>query len=546
MREGLLPLLRRPGVALAAGAHDALSAKLAEQAGFDAVWASGFGISAVQGVPDANILTLTETLDAVRRIVDAVRIPVVADCDNGYGNAINVMRTASEFERAGAAGICIEDNEFPKRCSFYAGVRRDLVPVEEHAGKIEAATAARRDPSFAVIARTEALIVGLGIDEALVRARAYAQAGADAVLVHSKASDFDELARFARRWDRAIPLVAVPTTYPGVAAADLAAAGFRLAIFANQALRAAIVAMRDALGEIRRHGHAATVEGRIAPLEEVYGLVGVPELKANERRYLFAGEPAPRAIVLAAGFEPELMPLIADRPKTMLEVRGRTILERQVEALRRAGVQDVVVVRGYKKEQVTVPGARFVDNDRFRDTGELYSLFRAEDELDGPLLLLYGDIMFESTILEKLLRTRADVAVVVDRSFPDTLRAGLAMPRGPLDLVVTETPPNGRRFVPPEGGSPVLRIGPEVTPADAHGEFIGMASFSAEGTAALRRIHAELLSAHAEGLERASLTHVLQALIDRGQAVVAVDIHKGWMEVDSFEDYRRAWAEVRP
>src|SRR5262247_1823193 len=196
MAEGLLRLLGGDRVVLAAGAHDALSAKLADEAGFDAIWASGFGISAVQGVPDANILTLTETLEAVRRICDAVAVPVVADCDNGYGNAINVMRTASEFERAGAAGICIEDNEFPKRCSFYAGVRRDLVATEEHARKIEAAVSARRNRGFAVIARTEALICGLGLDEALTRATAYAAAGADAVLVHSKQKDFAELARF--------------------------------------------------------------------------------------------------------------------------------------------------------------------------------------------------------------------------------------------------------------------------------------------------------------------------------------------------------------
>src|SRR5215467_5744080 len=192
MGDPLLPLLRGSGIVLAGGAHDALSARLVEEAGFGAIWASGFGISAVQAVPDANILTLTETLDAVRRIVDAVGVPVIADCDNGYGNAINVLRTAAEFERAGAAGICIEDNEFPKRCSFYAGVRRDLVTVEEHARKVEAATAARRDPRFLVIARTEALIVGMGMDETMTRARLYAEAGADAVLVHSKAKDFAE------------------------------------------------------------------------------------------------------------------------------------------------------------------------------------------------------------------------------------------------------------------------------------------------------------------------------------------------------------------
>src|SRR5499425_3618472 len=186
----LRTLLRRPGPGLVLGAHDALSAKLAEEAGFDAIWASGFGISAASALPDANILTMSETLDAVRRMSDAVQIPVIADCDNGFGNAINVMRTVTEFERAGAAGICIEDNEFPKRCSFYAGVRRDLVLPEEHARKVEAAVAARRSRDFAVIARTEALIVGLGLDEAMSRARLYAESGADAVLVHSKAKSF--------------------------------------------------------------------------------------------------------------------------------------------------------------------------------------------------------------------------------------------------------------------------------------------------------------------------------------------------------------------
>src|SRR5712692_4982636 len=479
MSESRRLLLRGPGIVLAAGAHDALSAKLAEQAGFDATWASGFGISAVQAVPDANILTLTETLDAVRRIVDAVGIPVIADCDNGYGNAINVMRTAGEVERAGAAGICIEDNEFPKRCSFYAGVRRDLVPMEEHARKVEAATAARRDPGFLVIARTEALIAGLGQEEALRRARAYAEAGADAVLIHSKASDFHELHTFAAAWDRPVPLVAVPTTYPTVSAAELAVAGFRMAI----------VAMREVLGEMRRSGTAASVEERIAPLEEVYALVGVPELRANEQRFLFAGDEAPRAVILAAGFEPQLLPLIKDRPKAMLEVKGRTILERQVEALRHCGVRDVVVVRGYKKERVSLPGLRFVDNDRYAETGEIGSLFGAERELDGPFVLLYGDIIFDPAILVKLLQTRADVAVVVDRAFHDAYRAGLGVAAAPLDLVVTETPPNGRRFVAPEGGSRVLRIGPEVAPGEAHGEFIGMATFSAAGAAALRQVH---------------------------------------------------------
>src|SRR5262249_42618630 len=245
--------------------------------------------------------------------------------------------------------------------------------------------------------------------------------------------------------------------------------------------------MRDALRSIRSTGRASSVEDRVASLEEVYALVGVPELQANEQRFLFAGNAAPPAVIIAAGFEPQLMPLIRDRPKAMLEVKGRTILERQVAALTGCGIRDVGVVRGYKKEQVRAPGVRFIDNDRFAQSGELPSLFCAGQVLDGPFVFLYGDIIFERAILEKLLRAKADVAVVVDRAFYDAHRAGLeagpASATGPLDLVVTETAPNGRRFVPPEGGSRVLRIGPEGAPAEAHGEFIGMGAVSARGGA---------------------------------------------------------------
>src|SRR5947199_3201047 len=363
-------------------------------------------------------------------------------------------------------------------------------------------------------------------------------------MVHSKARDINELHAFAEAWHSPGPLVAVPPTYPPDGPGELAAAGLRLALFANQALSAAIVASGDALGGMRRTGTAARVEERIGPLEEVHALAGVPELRANEQRFLFAGDEAPRAVILAAGFEPQLLPLIQDRPKAMLEVRGRTILERQVEALRHCGVRDVVVVRGYRKERIWLPGLRFVDNDRFAETGEVGSLFGAERELDGPFVLLYGDILFDPAILVKLLQTKADVAVVVDRAFHDAYRAGLGLPAGPLDLVVTETPPNGRRFVAPEGGSRVVRIGPEVAPEEAHGEFIGLAMLSAAGAAALRAVHRELAARGTEGLERASVTHILQALIGRGRPVVSVDIHKGLVGGDDNEDSHTACAEV--
>ena len=195
--------LRRPGAVVAVGAHDAMSARLIERAGFDAVWASGFAISAAQfALPDANVITMTESLEVIRQMIRATNIPLIADVDNGYGNAVNVMRTVIEYEAAGVAAISLEDNIFPKRCSFYSGVQRELVSIEEHCGKLRAAKQAQRSADFMVIARTEALIAGWGMEEALQRTHAYADAGADAILIHSKAPTAVEVMEFARRWSR--------------------------------------------------------------------------------------------------------------------------------------------------------------------------------------------------------------------------------------------------------------------------------------------------------------------------------------------------------
>ncbi|MBY0279567.1 isocitrate lyase/phosphoenolpyruvate mutase family protein [Candidatus Binatia bacterium] len=544
-------LAERPQV-VAAGAHDALSAKLVEQAGFDAIWASGFGLSAVRAVPDASILTMSETLEATRAMVEATSIPVIADCDTGFGNAINVMRTVADFEAAGVAAISIEDNVFPKRCSFYAGVARELVPAEEHARKVAAAKAAQRSDDFIVIARTEALIAGWGKEEALSRARAYADAGADAVLIHSKHPDLSELAEVAAAWDRDVPLVSVPTTYIGASLEELERTGFKLVIYANQALRAALDAMKDALRALRS-GEAAVLEKRIAPLEDVYAQVGVSELKRNEALYLLPGGFDCSAVILAAGDDGALGDLTRDRPKSMLDIKGKTILERQVEALNTAGVKDIAVVRGHQKGAIHYPNLRYYDNEHWATTGEVASLMTAEDELRGPVLCLYGDVIFDDAILGRLLRAQGDVVIAVDRAYYDHVRAGNgALPARPHDLVVTEEPPvSGYRFVPSTSGAAVKRIGRTLPQADAHGEFIGLALLSERGAKLVREVHAELARTHrgpfheADSLSRAALTDLLQELIDRGHTVTCVDVYKGWMEVDTFEDYRRAWSEIR-
>lgn len=542
--------LGRPGPVLVAGAHSPLSARLAERAGFDAIWASGFEISAAHGVPDANILTMAEQLQAAREMARATPVPVIADCDNGFGNAINVIRTVQDYEADGIAGICIEDNIFPKRCSFYAGVRRELAGVEEHAGKIRAACASRRSRDFLIIARTEAFIAGWGLDEALLRANAYADAGADMILVHSKEKVFDELRRFAERWDRPTPLVSVPTIYKHMTAEELEQAGYKMVIFANHGLRSSIKAMRETYAALVQGRRAAAVDDRVVPLEDVYDLIGVSEMKRQEEQFLPAGTSDVTAVILAAGASEELGELTADRPKAMLEVRGKTILEHQVAALNACGIKDIAVVRGYQKDKIALTGLRYYDNDAWETEGELSSLLVARPELKGRTVVLYGDVLFDPGILEKLLKSPADVAVLVDRAWTDARKQGYE-PATPPDLVALEGAgaSNGHRFLPGEEAR-VTRIGRTIGADKAQAEFVGLCMLSDQGARRLLDTWGSCVERGGSGkfqeaasLRQASLTDMLQELIGRGEAVQAVSVYKGWSEVDTFADYQQAWKQ---
>jgi len=500
--------------ALMAGAHNGLSARIAERAGFDALWASGFEISASHAVPDANILTMSENLAAARDMADASRLPVLADCDNGYGNAINVRRAVREYEAAGVAGICIEDNSFPKRCSFYTGVGRELVGVDEHAGKIRAAVEARRDPHFVVVARTEALICGLGMDEALTRARAYQAAGADAILVHSKSKDGAEILEFGLRWPRdAAPLVAVPTTYSHVTARDLFDAGYRLVIYANHGLRSAVRAMTQTLSKLRREAQAASVEPDIVPLEAIYDLVGVQQLRSDEASYLAQGDGA--AVILAAGSDS----IRRGTPKCMLQVRGKSILQRQVDALREAGIGRIAVVRGYLKERVQAQGVdAYYDNDDYAVTGEAGSLMAARPELNGRVIVVYGDVLFETSLVQRLLSSRARCAILVDRR--------PIVPNGrPRDLVRDDAGPARLTAVDPPAR--LVRMGTNLEAAQ--GEFTGLLAAAGGLTSRLSQL--------------LNLPNLLQGMADAGEKVEIVDTWGGWMDVDTLADLQRASEE---
>ena len=287
MANALRERLAAGGLVTVMAAHNPLSARLAEEAGFDGVWASGFELSAAYGVPDASLLSFTQHLDMTRAMIEQIGIPLIADLDTGYGNAINAGHVVSAYARAGAAAVVIEDKTFPKDTSLLAGARQELVRIEEFQGKIEAARAAGGGHDLVVIARTEALIADLGLAEALRRGAAYAEAGADLVLIHSKRKTPDEIVAFTEAWPGTAPLVIVPTAYPELTEAKVRALGkIAVVIYANHAVRAAVSAMRETFAAIRRDGGIHRVDRHIASVEDIFDLQRVAAMKTAEKKYL--------------------------------------------------------------------------------------------------------------------------------------------------------------------------------------------------------------------------------------------------------------------
>ena len=265
------------------GVYDAMSAKLVEIHGFDAIWTGSFAISATHALPDASILTMTEFLNVSSNIVQSCKIPVIADCDTGYGGPSNVSHTVKKFELAGVAAICIEDKTFPKQNSLLKNGKQELISEKEFVAKILAAKEAKSNKNFMIIARTEALIAELGMNEALQRATAYQNAGADAILIHSKKETPDEIFEFSESWKGKIPLVVVPTTYPTVGIDELIKNKFKMTIYANQTLRVAYSAMNNMLREIKDCERISDIKQEMSSMEDIFELQKMYELKNQEK-----------------------------------------------------------------------------------------------------------------------------------------------------------------------------------------------------------------------------------------------------------------------
>jgi len=266
-------------------AHNGLSAKIVQEAGFKGIWGSGLSISAALGVRDNNEASWTQVLEVIEFMSDATSIPLLLDADTGYGNFNNVRRLVKKLEQRSIAAMCIEDKIFPKTNSFISGETQKLAEIDEFAGKIKAAKDTQQDPDFCVVARVEALIAGFGLAEALKRAEAYYNAGADAILMHSKKSNADEIFAFMKEWKDKCPVVIVPTMYYNTPTQSFSDAKISLVIWANHLLRSSLTAMQKTAETIYKEKSLLSIEGEIASVQDIFRIQNAAELKEAEKKY---------------------------------------------------------------------------------------------------------------------------------------------------------------------------------------------------------------------------------------------------------------------
>jgi len=507
-------------------AHNGLSAKIVEETGFKGIWASGLSISAALGVRDNNEASWTQVLEVLEFMSDATSIPILLDGDTGYGNFNNMRRLVKKLEQRNIAGVCIEDKLFPKTNSFISGETQPLADVDEFCGKIKAAKDTQLDPDFVVVARVEAFIAGWGVDEAIRRAEAYRQAGADAVLIHSKKSNPSDIEAFMKEWNNRHPVIIVPTKYYSIPTDHFRKLDISMVIWANHNMRAAIASMKQVSQQIFKDESLINVEDKIVTVSEVFRIQGADELQKAEKKYLPTSGRQVNAIILAAS-QGNLGDFTKDLPKTLLQVNGKSLLATQVEKLNNVGIKEIDVVRGFKKEKFTLPNVTYIDNNVYNETKDLYSLFLAVEKIKDNTIISFGDIVYRSFILNDLLNDNNDITIIVDADVDKSSKCS-------KDFVSNTSPYKKELFY---DQSFLSKISTDVKDSEIDGEFIGVWKVNKNGAMIVKNVLNKLSTQN--DFKKLTINDLFSEILKTNK--LAVKYIKGsWVDIDSFVDLQNA------
>jgi len=509
---------------------------------FDAIWESSLTDSASKGHPDIEVVTFDSRLHTINEILAVTHKPMIVDGDTG-GDVNAFEYTVTKLERAGVSAVIIEDKVFPKRNSLEAGAQQNLEDPEIFAQKIRRGKSVQKSDEFMIIARLESLIAGKPMEDAVSRAKIYLQAGADGIMIHSKSKSADEILEFARIYKDICKqlnlnktLVCVPTTYNQTTEGELSAAGFRIIIHANHLLRSAYKAMMETAKTILRDQRSLEADPLCSTVREIFKTVGFLDVKEKDQE----NEQSTNVpvIIPAAGEDPILQKTLNGKPKAMLEISGKTLLDHQIQTLNNGNLVDITVVAGYGRDQMQAEGIRILANPNFKNGSMLNSLFVGKEKMSNGFIMLYSDILMEDNIIKELMDRKEDIILVADNStqYHEPQEDKI------VDFIIGKHQHKpARREIRFASENVVAKIGNKINPQTASHEFIGLARFSKTGAEQLIETYDDVVKNYkgqfqeSEDISRFIFTDLIQEMIDRGFVVHFMEIHKGWLEIHNAE-----------
>src|SRR3989338_8806742 len=386
---------------------------------FDFFWESSLTDSASKGHPDIEIISFDSRLKTISEILEVTDKPMIVDGDTG-GDIHHFEYLIPKLERMGVSAVIIEDKVFPKRNSLESGTNQEQEDPVRFCEKIKVGKKIQQSDDFMIIARIESLIAGRSVEEALIRAKLYIEAGADGIMIHSKSSNPDEIFQFAEEYGHLckniqakVPLIAVPTTYNSIYEKELRERGFNIVIYANHMLRAAYKSMCHVAKTILENERSLEVDPYIASLKEIFEKVGFLDIKEKDKLL----ETKPSIIIPAAGENPEFKHIIGDIQRTFLKIGGKTLLEHQTGVFRKLNLGDINVITGYQKDKFNIPELNYIYNPEYASRGMLHSIMGAKEKMLNGFIYINSDILLDERLVEELMGRKEDIVIVVDNSY---------------------------------------------------------------------------------------------------------------------------------
>ncbi len=548
----LREILEKKGFVRAIEVHNGLSGLIAndikiedtfEILEFDALWESSLTDSASKGLPDIELVSMDSRLATTEQIARVTDKPIIFDGDTG-GDISQFQYLIPRLEAIGVSAVIIEDKVFPKRNSLDNNARQELEDPKIFAAKIKAGKEMKKSRDFMIIARIESLIAGKSVEDALKRAEVYLKAGVDGIMIHSNEENPDKIKLFAQKYKELSmisgfgkPLVAVPTSYNKIKDTELKDLGFNIVIHANHMLRSAFKSMEEVGKTILLNDRSYESNNLCVPVKKIFEKVGFSAIVEKDKLLGIN----PPVIITAAGYDSLPIQLGQDKlPKALMNINGKTLLERQINLFKQAGVNDINVIVGYNADMFNIQGANYIVNKDWQNTFAMNSLMLAKDKMKNGFIYSNPDIIFDQEILDKLIKAEGDIVVVVDGSFPYYKHEVDKI----LDLIVAKEAgiSSGFREMKTKNKE-IKKIGKKIDINEATHLALSFVKFSDEGAKTFIKVYEECLKNHkgqfqeVESINKADFTDILQEIIDRGFKVNYVETHKGWIELHTEKDF---------